>query len=159
MNDLAPYVSTPRLCTNDFSTHSDIDQCMCSDFVSVTGHGACQKRDPEFRRLFSCFVDRPETSTCTDLIYSTTNPEKQLSAEACKIKNEGKIYFVVTCISLNQTIIIIIIICILSSITVCPTDAVSFSCPNYSSCIPANKLCNGYDDCGDNRDENPAMCK
>ena len=32
-------------------------------------------------------------------------------------------------------------------------------CQNYTSCIPAEKLCDGIDDCGDNIDETTEMCK
>lgn len=41
----------------------------------------------------------------------------------------------------------------------CPINFVSFICKNFSTCIPATKLCDGIDDCGDNTDENIAMCK
>jgi hypothetical protein len=50
--------------------------CSCS--------GECGVRYPEYEKfdnLLSCVVNQP--STCTDLLASTTNPEEQLSAEAC----------------------------------------------------------------------------
>ena len=63
--------------------------CSCDEFVDDNGLGACQKRDENFNGEFSCFVNEP--SGCTDVKNSTTNPEKQLSAEACEEKNKGNI--------------------------------------------------------------------
>ena len=47
----------------------------------------------------------------------------------------------------------------LSYVIACPKHFTRFLCPNYLMCIPTSKLCNGLDDCGDNRDENPDICK
>ena len=44
-------------------------------------------------------------------------------------------------------------------IIACPKYFTRFLCPNYLICIPTSKLCDGIDDCGDNRDENPGICK
>ena len=48
---------------------------------------------------------------------------------------------------------------LLLSNLVCRHNYVPFSCPNYKRCIPVKKLCNNNDDCGDNTDENPTICK
>ena len=40
----------------------------------------------------------------------------------------------------------------------CPLDHVPISCPNYKTCIPGVKLCDGIDDCGDNVDESADNC-
>ena len=63
--------------------------CLCDEFVDEEGLGACQKRDENFNGKFSCFVH--ESAGCRDVKNSTTNPEKQLSAEACEDKNESNI--------------------------------------------------------------------
>ena len=44
-------------------------------------------------------------------------------------------------------------------ISECPINSVPILCQNYTSCIPAEKLCDGIDDCGDNIDETTEMCK
>ena len=62
--------------------------CDCNEFVDENGIGACQKRDESFNGKFSCFVDQP--NACKDVRNSTTNPERQVSANACEDKNEGK---------------------------------------------------------------------
>ena len=72
--------------------------CSCNEFVDEDGFGVCEKRDENFNGKFSCFVN--ESAGCRDVKNSTTNPEKQLSAEACEDKNEGNITLHLACNSL-----------------------------------------------------------
>ena len=53
--------------------------CSCSDYVSNTGFGNCQKI---FKKSPICYVNEP--STCTDLVKSTLTG-KQYSWEACTL--------------------------------------------------------------------------
>ena len=63
--------------------------CTCIDYIDEDGYGMCQKADEIFGGLFSCYVNQP--SSCLDL--EAMSNEKQLSAEACKDANTGKLYF------------------------------------------------------------------
>lgn len=52
------------------------------------------------------------------------------------------------------------IICLLSYITGCKSDRCSsnqFQCKN-TLCVNVYSKCDGWDDCGDNSDEDPKMC-
>ena len=82
-----------RLYINYFSFMLDKYRvpCTCNDFVNENGYGACHKRDANFGNLFTCFVN--QTSSCKDIVNSTTNPGIQLSAKACEDKNEGKLIY------------------------------------------------------------------
>ena len=61
--------------------------CTCNRTAPENWNGICQKRLGKFDGLLSCVVNQP--SLCTDLENSTSNPEKQLSAEACLENNQG----------------------------------------------------------------------
>ena len=50
--------------------------------MNENGHGRCITADPNQEGKYSCYVNQP--SNCSDLYNSTTNPEMQLSGEACK---------------------------------------------------------------------------
>ena len=65
-----------------------IGNCSCSDFINENGHGRCRKEDNDFNGALSCYVHQP--SSCSDVITSSTNPDKQLSAEACLYKLRGE---------------------------------------------------------------------
>ena len=53
--------------------------CSCSTFVNRNGYGNCRNISSSFG--VRCYVNQP--SSCLDLKGSLTDPEKQLSAQAC----------------------------------------------------------------------------
>ena len=59
-----------------------VPDCKCNNFINEHGFGMCQKKDGSYGGAYSCYVDRP--SSCDDLHESFTNPEFQISAEACQ---------------------------------------------------------------------------
>ena len=56
--------------------------CKCNNFINEHGFGMCQKKSGRHGGAYICYVDRP--SSCADLQESFTNPEFQISAEACQ---------------------------------------------------------------------------
>jgi len=69
-NDL---VSGPRDCPGT--------DCSCSDFITQSGKGQCQKGSKKFGGALFCYVNLP--STCTDKLESGTYAGKWYSAQAC----------------------------------------------------------------------------
>jgi len=56
--------------------------CECDSFVNAKGYGACKTGESNDRAM--CYVKNPETSICTDLKASSTNPDKKWSYTACE---------------------------------------------------------------------------
>ena len=67
-----------------------VQECECDSFVNVNGWGNCTKKETDGRT--GCYVKNPDTSTCSDLKGSSTNPDKKYSYEACE-KNGLRIDF------------------------------------------------------------------
>ena len=57
--------------------------CTCHDFINPNGYGMCNKtsRYEHIKNKAVCYVNQP--SNCSDLAFSSTNPGKKFSAEAC----------------------------------------------------------------------------
>ena len=66
--------------------------CSCHDYINANGYGQCKKGSSyeHVKGKKVCYVNQP--SNCTDLTYSSTDPGKKFSAQACEleIKAEGK---------------------------------------------------------------------
>merc|ERR1719203_1462767 len=73
-------VTKPRPTTNAVTSGSG--DCSCSNFINRYGFGRCRKSDSDFGGRKSCYVNLP--TTCTDLVKSSSNRGKFLSANACK---------------------------------------------------------------------------
>ena len=63
------------------------ESCTCNDFVDENGYGNCLK---EINGKNICYVNQP--SSCNDLEYSNSAPEKKISAEACSGNSVCKSY-------------------------------------------------------------------
>ena len=63
--------------------------CSCHDFINPNGYGQCKKSSSyeHVKNKAVCYVNQP--SSCSDLAYSSTNPGKKFSAEACRIEING----------------------------------------------------------------------
>ena len=88
----------------------NIESCTCSDFTNENGFGKCQKASvrsvsPQAIDAMVCYVNQP--SNCNDLYDSTTNPDKQLSAEACRYTGEIVRRFLVYYYILRRTRLIL----------------------------------------------------
>ena len=59
--------------------------CTCHDFINPNGYGKCNKASSyeHIKNKAVCYVNQP--SNCSDLAFSTTNPGKKFSAEACTL--------------------------------------------------------------------------
>ena len=64
--------------------------CSCSDFLDEYDREICEWDGDPFPGSAWCYVNSP--SSCEDLVNSTIIAEKQLSAEACKDLNSGKVF-------------------------------------------------------------------
>ena len=72
-----------------FVSFTLVETCNCNAFVDEEGYGACNKRDPQLGRLFSCYVNK--TSGCKDIVATKANEDLTISAIACEDENEGKV--------------------------------------------------------------------
>lgn len=71
-------------------TDSNVD-CSCHEYINANGYGQCKKGSSyeHVKGKKVCYVNQP--SNCTDLTYSSTDPGKKFSAQACEleVKEEG----------------------------------------------------------------------
>ena len=63
------------------------ETCKCNEFVDANGYGNCLK---EINGTKVCYINQP--SSCNDLKYSNSIPEKKISAEACSGNSVCKSY-------------------------------------------------------------------
>ena len=70
----------PNICwISKLAQYLFLADCSCSDFVSSSGYGNCQK---SYKHGPFCYVNQP--STCKDLVGSKDFRQKQYSWEACQ---------------------------------------------------------------------------
>ena len=76
--------------SSQLTSDSKVD-CSCHDYINANGYGQCKKGSSyeHVKGKKVCYVNQP--SNCTDLTYSSTDPGKKFSAQACEleIKAEG----------------------------------------------------------------------
>ena len=63
--------------------------CDCDSFVSQNGWGNCERFESDGIRTM-CYVKNPNTSTCPDLVASSTDPGKSWSYKACEPATQPK---------------------------------------------------------------------